>query len=144
MEFSFVGIQRCLEEAIGPNHTFGGSSRESATAFPHTTQICDISSDLRPELRNLSNGRFKSGRRNTRSRRNGDQNAKGAPSGAPSLVSQGSLVAGGTQHPIPAIGGKRHSEAGGIIAQCKTSSNPSRPARRLHAMTRYSGRQSES
>jgi hypothetical protein len=29
MEFSFVGIQRCRKGAIGPNRTFGGSSRES-------------------------------------------------------------------------------------------------------------------
>jgi hypothetical protein len=61
MEFSFVGIQGRRERVIGSNRTVGGSSRETATAFPHTTQICDISSDRPPKLRNLSNDRFKSG-----------------------------------------------------------------------------------
>jgi hypothetical protein len=50
MEFSFVGMQRCREGAIGSNRSFGGSMRESATAFPHTTQICDISSDRLPDV----------------------------------------------------------------------------------------------
>ena len=42
----------------------------------------------------LSQESLVAGTRNTRSRRNGGQNANGAPSGAPSLVSQESLVAG--------------------------------------------------
>ena len=46
MEFSFVGIQGRRERVIGSNRTVGGS------------QICDISSDRPPKLRNLSNGRF--------------------------------------------------------------------------------------
>ena len=50
MEFSFVGIQGCREAAIGSSRTFGGC-RESATAFPHTIQICDIFSErwLKPQ-----------------------------------------------------------------------------------------------
>src|SRR6202011_3780830 len=46
MEFSFVGIQGRRERVIGSNRTVGGS------------QICDISPDRPPKLRNLSNGRF--------------------------------------------------------------------------------------
>jgi hypothetical protein len=38
-----------------------GASQETANASPHTTQICDISSDRSPKLRSLSNGGFKSG-----------------------------------------------------------------------------------
>ena len=41
----------------------GGSSQETATAFPHTTQICDIPSDRPPEPGSSSNGRLKSGTR---------------------------------------------------------------------------------
>ena len=37
----------------GLNRTVGGSSRETATAFPHTTQICDISSDHPPKCSKL-------------------------------------------------------------------------------------------
>ena len=42
----------------------------------------------------LSQKSLVAGTRNTRSRRNGSQNASGAPSGAPSLVSQELVVAG--------------------------------------------------
>jgi hypothetical protein len=49
IEFSFVGIEGCREGAIGSHRTFGGSSRESATAFPHTTQTYDIYSDRPPK-----------------------------------------------------------------------------------------------
>jgi hypothetical protein len=49
MEFSFVGIKGRRQRVIGSNRAVGGSSRETATAFPNTTQICDISSD-RPSM----------------------------------------------------------------------------------------------
>ncbi len=49
-EFSVVGIERRCERVVGSNRTVGGSSRESATAFPHTTQICDIFSDRPPKV----------------------------------------------------------------------------------------------
>ena len=47
----------------------------------------------RARLRNLRS-KFKSGRCNTRSLRNGSQNAKGDPSGSPAPTSQVSVVAG--------------------------------------------------
>jgi hypothetical protein len=49
VEFSLVGIQGRRERVIGSNRTVGGMSWESATAFPHTTQIYDISSDHPPK-----------------------------------------------------------------------------------------------
>ncbi len=57
-EFSFVGIERRRERAVGSNRTVGGSLRETATAFPHTTRIYDISSDRPPKPKTLNRGTF--------------------------------------------------------------------------------------
>jgi hypothetical protein len=44
---------RSQAASTSTNRTVGGSSREGAAAFPHTTQICDISSDRPPKCTKL-------------------------------------------------------------------------------------------
>jgi hypothetical protein len=56
MEFSFVGIQRCCEGAIGSNHSFGGSSRESDTQPPIPTFADGVTGTGVPEMLDLNGG----------------------------------------------------------------------------------------